>query len=316
MSEEMTEDQILDAISRNSGLDPEPEQQPQSEAAPETLTAPETTEAEVEVTASEEETQTLEIDPDEPLFEQEVVDGGKKSTQKLSLKELQAGYLRQRDYTQKTQELAKQRDELPRAYAKHAQDISESYTKRLSELQQLAMKTVAAELAGVDWERLATDDPLGYPAKFERRVKLEKLLQTIQAEQKDAEARVSQEQTKTKAEKWQKSLEILHREIPDFGPDVAKRLVESGKEWGFEPDEVAQWDDHRIIKMLHALSDKKAIESKKPEVEKKVALVTKTLKPGAKSAARPKFSEDMARFKKSGKLEDGYSAFDAILNRR
>lgn len=312
MAEQMTEDQILAAIDRNSpGYSPEPEQQQQPETAAEQPA--ETQEAEPKAEVSEEEPQTIEIDPDEPLFEQEINDGGKKSTQKLSLKELQSGYLRQRDYTKKTQDLARQRDEYAKALAKQSQDVSESYSKRLSELQQLAMKTVAAELAGVDWERLAADDPLGYPAKFERRVKLEKLLQTIQSEMKEADERASQEKNKTKAERWQKSLEILNRDIPDFGPDVARRLVDAGKEWGFEPDEVAQWDDHRLIKMLHALSDKKVAESKKPEVEKKVALVTKTLKPGAKTANRPKFNEDMAKLRKTGRPEDALAVFDALV---
>lgn len=269
------------------------------------------------VDSTEEEAETIEIDPDEPLFEQEIHEGGKKSTQKLSLKELQQGYLRQRDYTQKTQELAKQRDELPRAYAKQMQDLSESYANRLSELQQLAMKTVAAELEGVDWERLAIDNPLDYPAKLERRMKLERLLQTIQAENRATTERQTAEKNKTKAERWQKSLEILHRDIPDFGPDVAKRLIDAGKDWGFEPQEIAEWDDPRQIKMLHALiekaADKKAVESKRPEVEKKVALVTKTLKPGAKTAQRTQMDEAKARLKKSGKLEDALPIFEQFV---
>lgn len=316
MAEQMTEDQILDAINRNSpGYSPEPDEQQQPEAAAEALT---TQTGEVAVTESQEavaedQPETIEIDPDEPLFEQEIHEAGKKTTQKLSLKELQQGYLRQRDYTQKTQDLAKQRDELPKAYAKQMHDLSESYAKRLTELQQLAMKTVAAELDGVDWERLATDDPLGYPAKLERRLKLEKLLQTIQGEMKTATDRQSEEKNKSKSERWQKSLEILNRDIPDFGPDVAKRLIDAGKDWGFEPQEIAEWDDHRLIKLLHSQLEKKAVESKRPEVEKKVALVTKTVKPGAKSANRTQISEDMARLKKTGKSEDALRVFQNLV---
>lgn len=316
MAEEMNEEQILDAINRNSpGYSPPEEQQPaQAETAQPTEEAPQETEVQAEQPQEEvQQAETIELDPDEPLFEQEIEENGKKVTRKFSLNELQRGNMWQRDYTRKTQDLARQRDELAKAYAKQSQEYAESYSKRLTELQQLAMKTVAAELAGVDWERLAADDPLGYPAKFERRQKLQTLLQTIQAEMQQAESQASQQKTKSKAERWQKSLEILNRDIPDFGPDVAKKLIDAGKDWGFEPQEIAEWDDHRQIKMLHALMDKKAVESKRPEVEKKVALVTKNLKPGAKTASRTKLSEDMAKLKKSGKDTDALAVFEALV---
>jgi hypothetical protein len=64
------------------------------------------------------------------------------------------------------------------------------------------------------------------------------------------------------------------------------------------------------VKMLHALSEKKTIESKRPEVEKKVAVVTKVLKPGQPSKSRSANDEARAKFRKSGKLEDGLAVFE------
>jgi hypothetical protein len=257
--------------------------------------------------------QTIEIDPDEPLFEQEVEEDGKKVAQKLSLKELQQGYLRERDYRRKTQELARQRDEVPKLLSKQGQELTESYSKRLAELQGLVMQAVAPELNNVDLNKLASEDPFEYVRISNRARQIQELLQTVQKQQEVAQAKAKEEEQKTSAEKWQKSLEILNRDIPDFGPPVVKRLIDSAEEWGFSKDEVSAWSDHRMIKMLHALSDKKAVEAKRPEVEKKVALVTKTVKPGQSSKPNSALAEAQQKLRKSGRAEDALPIFEAFL---
>jgi hypothetical protein len=197
--------------------------------------------------------------------------------------------------------------------AKQAQELNESYGKRLNELQSLVMKSVAAEFQNVDWNKLANEDAFEYVRLSNRREQVTNLLRSIQSEQEAESAKRAEQENHQKAEQWNKSLEVLNRDIPNFGPSVVKRLLEAGKEWGFEESEVAQWSDHRMIKMLHALADKKSVEAKRPEVEKKVALVTKMLKPGAKQA--PKSNLDVARqnLRKTGKAEDALAIFEAMV---
>jgi hypothetical protein len=315
----MDENQVLSAFEASMGQAEAPETpaaKPETEAAQvEGADAPQAEETEKpEVKAEEvEETETIEIDPDAPLFEQEVEEDGKKIAQKLSLKELQQGYLRDRDYRRKTQELARQREELPKLVAKQGQELSESYSRRLGELQLLVMKTVAEELHGKDLNALANEDPFEYVRVSNRERQIRELQQSIEKEMADVLAKKQENEQILASQKWQKSLEILHRDIPDFGPPVVKRLIDVGEEWGFSKDEVSQWTDHRLVKMLHALSEKKAIETKRPEVEKKVAVVTKVLKPGQPSKARSANDEARTRFRKSGKLEDGLGVFENFV---
>ncbi len=310
------EEKVINAFMGD--LDPPSETQqanPATEAPEATETeTPQAAESEAEVEAKGEQSddvQTIEIDPEEPLFEQEIEEDGKKVAQKLSLKELQQGYLRDRDYRKKTQELARQREELPKQIAKQAQELSSSYEKRLGELQGLVVKTVAAELAGKDLNQLATEDPFEYVRISNRARQLNELLQEIRKEQDTEASKRKEEDQKSAAEKWRASLEVLQRDIPNFGEPVVKRLLDAGKEWGFSQEEVAGWTDHRIIKMLHALSDKKAVETKRPEVEKKVAVVTKTLKPGQPAKPSNKLQEARAKLRKSGRPEDALSIFEA-----
>jgi hypothetical protein len=283
------------------------------EEAPAEVQAEAEPQVEAKVEEQPEDTQTIEIDPDEPLFEQELEVDGKKEAQKLSLKELQQGYLRERDYRKKTMELARQREELPKLVAKQGQELSQSYVKRLSELQGLVVKTVAAELANTDLNKLATEDPFEYVRISNRARQLSELQQAVQKEQEAESAKLKEQEQRASAEKWQKSLEILQSDIPDFGPPVVKRLIAAGEEWGFSQDEVSQWTDHRLIKMLHTLSEKKAVEAKRPDVEKKVAVVTKTVKPGQSTKPKTAFDEAKAKLHKSGRREDALSVFEGFI---
>jgi len=326
MAEQMSEEQILDSFVKNSpGFSedvPAPQQaQEQPVRTPDAPAASQnepqanngTTEEPVAAQQEEQDAQTIEIDPEEPLFEQELDDDGKKVTQKLSLKELQQGYLRAKDYTRKTQELARQREEVPQVLAKQAQELSESYGKRLSELTALVMQTVAPELNGVDLNKLANEDAFEYVRLSNRVNQVQQLLQRVKVEQEQEKSRLAEEENKAKAQRWSQSLEVLNRDIPGFGPDVVKRLFDAGKELGFDQAEIAQWDDHRLIKLLYNFSEKKSLESKRPEVERKVALVTKIVKPGTKQANRSSIDEARSRLRKSGKAEDALPIFEQMI---
>ncbi len=324
MAEQRTEEQILDAFVKGSpGLSEEQPQQVAEQPAGTQNAQVEGQDAPAQEPVAEQpqeqveqaDAQTIEIDPEEALFEQEIDDGGKKTTQRLSLKELQQGYLRQKDYSQKTMELARQREELPRVLAKQAQETSETYGKRLSELQALVMKSVAAEFSNVDWNKLANEDAFEYVRLSNRRDQIKELLTSIQKEQETEGLKAREQKQQEKAQQWAKSLEVLQRDIPSFGPEVVKRLFDTGKDWGFEQSEIGEWTDHRLIKMLHALSDKKSVEAKRPEVEKKVALVTKIVKPGAKQVNRSAIDQARQNLRKTGKAEDALPIFEAMIRR-
>jgi len=309
------EDTAVAAFMADMPDEPQTPANPPKEAqAVEQAEAPqeEQVEAKAQPQEQQEEVETIEIDPEAPLFEQELEEDGKKVAQKLSLKELQQGYLRERDYRKKTMELARQREELPKLVAKQGQELSESYSKRLGELQGLVVKSVAAELSNVDLNKLATEDPFEYVRISNRARQVQELLQVVQKEQEAAAKTKQEEEQKVSAQQWQKSLEILSRDIPDFGPTVVKRLIDASEEWGFSKDEVAGWTDHRLVKMLHALTDKKSVEEKRPVVEKKVAVVTKTLKPGSPQTRTP-LAEAKAKLRKSGKPEDAISVFESFV---
>ncbi len=322
MAEQMTEEQILDAFEKNSfGPSEGTEEAPaQAEATPtgtaENAQVEGADAEEPQAAEKEEETQTIEIDPDEALFEQQIDDGGKKVTQKLSLKELQQGYLRQSDYTKKTQELAKQRAEAQEQVRQATQTSLQQYSERLNQFQTALVKTVAPELANVDWNKLAAEDAFEYVRLSNRANQINQVLQAIENEKKTVKATLEEQEKKVNAEKWSKSVEILQQDIPEWGEPVAKRLAKAAQDAGFTSDEVAQWNDHRLIKLAHKAAMYDDLQTKqatqKELVAKKIALVPKVLKPGAKPTSTP-VGEAMKKLQKSGKPEDALPFFEALV---
>lgn len=328
MAEQRTEEQILAAFEKGSFGDSteakeqaptkQDAQQPERAAQNAQVEGADAPSAEAEAAPAvsdenQEETQTIEIDPDEPLFEQELTENGQKKTQKLSLKELQQGYLRQADYTRKAQEVAKQRAEVQETARQAGQEAVKQYAQRLEQLQAALVKTVAPELANVDWNKLANEDAFEYVRLSNRAKQINDVLQAISSEKTTADEQSNQEQQKKKAENWSKSLDILKQDIPDWGAPVAKRLAQAAQDAGFTDAEVAQWDDHRLIKLAYKAAMAEDLQTKQPDVSKKVSLVPKILKPGTKPKVSGALDEARQQLKKTGRPEHALAIFEAAL---
>lgn len=261
---------------------------------------------------TDESVETIEIDPDEELFEQELDVDGRKERKKLSLREYQQGYLRQADYTRKTQELAKQRAEVQDVARQAEVKAAKEYAQKLDVLQGTLVKVAAPELASVDWNKLANEDPSEYVRLSNRATQLNQIISAIETEKTTAQKRADEEDNKKHAETWQKSLETLQREIPDWGTPLVEKLVTTGKNvYGVD---VAQWRDAGQIKMLHDAMKYRETLARQPDVAKKIALAPKVLKPGAKQAFRPSQSV-FETVRKTGKAADALPFFEQLLSK-
>lgn len=311
--DQMTADQVGDAMANlvlgQSAQPAEPEQPQRSEPV---TASNEAGQGEVEVTEAKQEAQpepeTIEIDPDAELFEMELDENGQKVSKKLALRELQKGYLRQSDYTRKTQDLARQRAEVQESTRQARQEAVKQYQEKLEQFQAALTKTVAPELGNVDWNKLATEDPFEYVRLSNRARQINEVLQAIESEKSKAVEQSKSEEQQRKAERWNKTVEHLRESIPDWGQPVVQKLAKAAKEAGATEDQINSLDEAWIIKLAHkaALYD----ELKSTPVEKKVAVVPKVLKPGQKAPTTAQSDRLKAWAKGGGKLtQDGADAF-------
>ena len=294
-----------------------PEEEQGVEEAEEEVTAESTDEVvdeeqegeEVSEESEEVEEDSTEDSEEETEAEPEVITEGfvEIDGEKLSIEDLKLGFLRQSDYTKKTQAVAEQR--------KAAEENSRVYESTLSAL----LSTAGADLRrfdNVDWERAAIENPEQYKQAKAMYDQTRATYDTIKRTADENTKRQKAQQQAESQEKAQESLTVLKATIPNWNNDLYYSIGEYAKDTlGVTVDEFNDVNDHRLITALYKAMQ---FDRAKAETQKKVkATPTKTLS-GKKAEPKDLGREDnyrkaRARLKTSGSTED---AVQALLNRK
>ena len=228
---------------------------------------------------------------------------------KVTLKELRKGYLRQADFTQKTTQLAQERQTVHQA----AGQITAAL-QQLQQQQQHMAQFAQAMLGDEPSLDLATSDPTAYTVQkaiYDQRVRA---LQAIQHQAQQTQAQHQALQQQQVAMHTMRQMQTLIQAAPELR-DPKKReaftrdVVESAEKYGFSAQDVGQVSDHRMLLLLRDLANlqRGAQRSRQAEenVKKKLANVPpKLIKPGAASGNEGKSqkrAEARAKFMRSGR---------------
>lgn len=234
-------------------------------------------------------------------------DDGKDVVEKPTIKELQKGYMRQKDYSRKTAEVARQREEVGEKVRQAIESERSQYVQNLQTLQNTFIDTVAPELKGVDWNNLAANDPFEYVKLRNRADQITQALSSIQAKQQEAKAKTAADQNAEIAKRAASTRATLEADIPGWNDTLYQSLMKSGESVGFKPEEVGTWLDPRAIKLLHKAYLYDQLKPGKPSVDKKIVVVPKVVKPGASQSttqAQQREAEAFKRLQNSGSVED------------
>lgn len=261
---------------------------------------------------AEEPKATIEIDPDEKLFEVEIaVEGGEKRSEKLSLNELKAQRMMQADYQRKTQEVARQRDEVGEKIRQGIQAQQTEYLQRLQSFQEQLVKTVAPELSSVDWNKLAAEDPVEYVRVSNRARQVEQTYQAIEAEKQRTAQQLKANQEAQLQKLKQEAQERVKQSIPTWNDDLNSQLRKTAIEsYGFKTEEIEQIFHPGFMRLLHDAHEFQKAKSAKP-ADKKVAVAPKVLKPGVVKPdgdGNERVKEAKAKLRKSGSVNDAAAA--------
>lgn len=220
----------------------------------------------------------------------------------LTLEELKAGHLRQRDYTQKTQQLAEARKAQEQEIAQRQQQAFQSfqqYQQQYGELFSTQQEIARYEqaLARADYHA----DPEAYTQAEVRLLKMRGRVQELGQGISQMQQQAEQSQMQVIQQRQAQLVDQLKREVPNFGPELVKKWESVGKQYGFTDQEMARFDDARQFKVLQDLSELAELRAKRPAAVKQAAQA-----PGKKTAtvAAPKVEQDMQRFKKTKSLRD------------
>jgi len=229
-------------------------------------------------------------------------------------KVLKDALLRQSDYTRKTQEVAKQRqqaEELTQALTQQRQFHEAAFDVAA---EAKALESQIKRYDGLDWAQLAESDPTEY-LKLDRAfraLKDQHAAKAQEARQKYAQAQ--QETAKQRQTQAAKAHEELSRDIQGWGPEIQAKLGESGRSFGFTDQELANLIDPRMVKVLHAAHQWKQLQSAKPGLQKKVQAAKPVTAPSARTAnsshRATQYSDARQKLKKSGSNDDAIKALE------
>jgi len=262
---------------------------------------------EEEQKASEDEDESETDEPEESTDEQveEVEYEGK--AYKLP-KELKEALLRQKDYTQKTQEVAERRraaDQLAEQVRFQA-EFQQAHFAKVVEVQGIDAQL--QQYAQIDWAALAKEDPAQY-------LMLDRQQRTLQeqANRGKAEIQALAHEHAGKAQELRRQaqarcIEEVRKDIKDFSPEVLRSIDETGRNFGFSGEELAQVTDPRVVRVLHAAMQYQKLQGSKSIAEKRVQSVqpvkVKTAGSATVNQHSAKLNDIRARLKSTGRPAD------------
>lgn len=191
------------------------------------------------------------IEP-EPEEEEEIEldDDLKLKLPKSQAEKARLALLRQADYTRKTQELAEQR----KAFEAERQATVQADEQVLNARANIAMiDRQIGQYESVDWSAAFDADPFEAQKAFAQY----QLLKQGREQAVGYLDQVNRQRTETqqleKARLVQEGAAELARDIPDWSPELQRKLVDYGtKEWGLSKDDFDGVTDPRAVKLLHA----------------------------------------------------------------
>ena len=248
-------------------------------------------------------------------------DDGNDVVMELPVKELQQGYMRQQDYSRKTAEVARQRESVSEEVRKGVESERAAYYQTLQTLQDVVISSVDAELKNANWSELAANDPATYVRLDNRRKEIDRVLGELTTKQREVIQQRNAERAKVRQAQAAKSVEVLESKIPGWNDTLYQKLMKTASEsYGYKPDEVGEWVDHRAFEVLHdAFQYRQMKAQQKPDAplkDKQVVTVPKVIKPGPAApatAAKNRESEAMKQLQKRGSVSDAAAVIKARM---
>ncbi len=204
-------------------------------------------------------------------------------------RQLKDAFLRQADYTRKTQELA----ELRRGLEQQAQQQQQVSQERIqAEARLVAMDDQVQSYEQIDWNALEQMDPARAQSMWREYSQLKDGRAQLAARLSWYDQQKAVETQRATARRLEEGQQKLAQDIPGWSPELASKLSTFAiQEFGFSPQELGTVDDPRMIKVLHLAH--LGAQAQKTQTAAKRAAQTQTAQPArivgskAGAASRP-----------------------------
>ena len=228
-------------------------------------------------------------------------------------KKVKDAVLRQKDYTQKTQELANQRRivEDRAQYMEAREQLMQHAFKEASELEGLQAQI--AQFDTVDWNGLITSDPQQALRLNFAKQQLDTQLQAKQRKVQEVVGQATAARDAHKVKQQELGRVEVERRIGKISDSERVEMLNLGQELGFAESDFMS---PAALHALHLAVKARKIEASKTSIIKKVAAAKPFVAPAARSSQSSgeaqKVRELKTRYQKSGKTSD----VEAFLEQR
>ena len=238
----------------------------------------------------------------------------------VSLEDLKSGYVRQADYTRKSQELAEQR----KGFEHELQATQQERQRYISQLEQFTQQSDQKlnEFKDIDWVKLQADDPMAYMTKRDQYRDLQENKRLVEEESKTVQLKQQQEQQQKWYEELDRQQAVMAQRLPEWtdptkGPKLKQAIKTFAVKKGFSDQEVNSLIDARSVDVLHkAMLYENLLEAKISN--KKTKVVPKVTKPGTSTnksdVSSEKIKQQRKRLRKSGHINDATSVIESLIN--
>lgn len=184
--------------------------------------------------------------------------------------DLRAGYMREQDYRQKTQNLARDREQAEGEIQKRAQQSVQTmnlYGEKLGELH--LVRTTVAHLESVLQQTNREDDPAKYAAVQSDLLRAQQQGRELAGMLSQANQLMQDQQAEQTKKAQGETAKLLAAEMPDFNARLPVWNKHATETYGFSPQELAQVTDPRIFRLLDDATRFRDLQNRKPEAVKK-----------------------------------------------
>lgn len=239
--------------------------------------------------------------------------------ERIKVKDLKSGYLRQSDYTRKTQELAQQRQH---AEGQVRSELTAQYSEHLRTIEQNLLDHFPQE---PNWLQLAEDNPAQYAVERESwNKRLSDLAGIRQLRAQQEQVAQTQRQAATaqaQAEAYDKLVQ-LHPEFArtsdgKVSPASTELVNFAVNEVGLSEELLQSVTDARLFSLMYDAMRFRRMKAQEPKAIQAVASKPPLAKPGVTTGkatlAQTDHSKQMARLKRTGSVDDAASIISRLL---
>lgn len=263
---------------------------------------------------SEEDGDEESAEPEEATVEIEY-DGKKVAVPK----ELKDAFLRQADYTTKTQQVAEERRRVAeeRQIFELNRNLEAVISDDIAEFRQL--QTGIRTLEQAMQHAYQQNDPATLATYNAQYTMLQSQLVRKQQEIDGKKNQQAQLFAYEKQQRLQQGFEKAKALIPGFGKETQAEMIASAKKLGYAEYELDGLDDPRALHALWKAAQWDRLQSAKPGVTKRAAEAPKTLKAKGitgQGSEGKRLEDARKQVRRTGRLDDAETAIERLLSRK